>query len=161
MTNKYFGQKDNYSCGSVAILNALIWFGKELSYSETRKISKTIGCVPIIGTQSGTKMQKYLKDQGLKVKKVITPTKKQIDDHLKNGGSVILRYVRMEMEDDFLLGHYAFFDKKVGNKYFGSNITPRVNYESISTKEMNKYLRIYKENHLKTWLPWAWLVYPP
>ena len=157
--NQYFGQKDSYSCGPVAILNALIWHGQKVRYNDIKKISAIIGCVPVIGTQSGTRMQKYLKDQGVRVKKIVKPTKKQIDDHLRAGGSIILRYVRKEMDDGLLLGHYAFFDKKEGNTYSGANITPRTKYETISVQKMNHFLKVYEEVHLRTWLPWVWLIY--
>lgn len=93
---RYCKQRDNFSCGPVAILNALIWSGIKLSYKYTKGIGYMCNCEPIQGTHPilfGQTLQKFEKDFGLfKVKKVYRPKLKQIEKHLKRGEIVIINY---------------------------------------------------------------------
>jgi hypothetical protein len=157
--NRYYKQRDSFSCGSVAILNALMWaYDKIIPYYYIKFINFFIGCVPVIGTQNGTKMEHFLRLYNIKVGRRVRVTIDEIDAHLENGGAVLLRYVKKEIDRDLFLGHYAFFDKKENGRYYGANINKKA-YDSVGRRTMIKYLKVKKDKYLRTDLPWGWFIY--
>lgn len=158
--SKFYKQRDSFSCGPVAILNALSWFSdKAIPYSYVKFISLYVKCVPIWGTQNATKMEKFLRLFGIKVGRRVKIKISEVDKHLDKGGTIILRYVRKEINDELFLGHYLLIVKKENNRYFCAN--NKNAYGSVSRKTMIKYLKIRKDKYLRTWMPWGILIYPP
>jgi len=92
---RYTRQRDSFTCGPVAVLNAVRWSGGKARYED--KFDNYVGrcrCVPPWGTKHGA-FDRVLRVEGdglYKVRRVYRPTIAQITSHLLNGGAVILNY---------------------------------------------------------------------
>ena len=113
-------QYDNYSCGPVAILNALKWAGYNCTYKQDFHFIKELcECVNEPDWQ-GThylNLSSALKEYRIKFKFIRKPSLFQIVTHLEKGGAVILRVLFKEEENhqDTFFGHYFLcfdFDSK-------------------------------------------------
>lgn len=92
---RYMKQRDNYSCGPVAIMNVLKWAGLKFSYGEKIDyISKLCKCKAPGGSYHNhfDKALRNVTDGLLKIQKIKRPKLAQIEEHLKTGGVVIINY---------------------------------------------------------------------
>jgi len=91
---KYVRQRDHTSCGPVAIINILKWLGFNVTYGEYIDVLRAMcRCEP--GPRGGTEsadMARALRRLKIKYKKYKMPSIKQVDQHLDNGGIILLDY---------------------------------------------------------------------
>jgi len=91
---RYIRQKDFTSCGPVALINILKWFGCNVSYKDYIEIARGL-CDHISGSDGGTEdkgMARALKAHKISFKKIKNPTLVQLDKHLDSGGIILLDY---------------------------------------------------------------------
>jgi len=133
----YLKQKDSYSCGAIAIANALKWAGAKITYKDLPKIKKMLVCRPYDGTSWTALHSVIISDFFKKYAKGVLlsgPKKKDIDKHLLNGGGAIIVYVyptkkflsdqvvaRYHSDGLKLLGHVFFIEKRIGRGYIVCN----------------------------------------
>lgn len=152
MSNKrYVKQNDFFSCGPVAIANALKWAGFDFSYSKNRKKFIEHCKCDLIGT--GTKnFERSLKEisNGLfSVKRRYGATIGEIKNHLLKGGSVIVSGKRAW---EFQIGgHYFNCVGMVGKLFLVTNEIPTNGpdnniYSSLLLTEKELRQKISPEN---------------
>lgn len=92
---RFTKQRDRYSCGPVAILNALRWSGTDAPYEDLIDIlQKVCNCEPGRGTNH-TDFDAALRFFGtdlFRVRRVHRPCLSTIEEHLQADGAVILNY---------------------------------------------------------------------
>jgi len=144
---RYLKQRDGYSCGPVAVLNAMKWAGFEVT-GENLKVFRWIalctsphGCWPR-HLHNLIKLQFERKASAMKGK----PTMKYMDKWLDQGNSIIMRYFWHDKERNKRVGHYIFIPDRT-EKYYkvcndGRN---RPALTMISRKTMNNYLRMQRK----------------
>ena len=96
---RYIRQKDQYSCGPIAIMNILKWSGVEFSYREAIKFfQKICNCRASHGGTTHSSFDWALRrvgehlEGGLHIRRVYRPALWQIEEHLKAGGVIALNY---------------------------------------------------------------------
>lgn len=105
---KYVKQRDEYRCGPIALLNALIWAGQDVSYEkDIDRLTEKCHCSRLKGTYH-INFYKALRQVGKKVfdvNLIWNPSIKLVDQHLQSGGSIIINYRWQAPHQDSL--HYA------------------------------------------------------
>lgn len=116
---RYLKQRDRYTCGPIAVINALKWAGVKVSYnSHFNRIKKISKCkfdgVDYDGITKAIKNYKSIftmwENHFVRIS--------DIDAYLKSGASIILEYYYKDLESpDKYSGHFVFISGKWG-KYF-------------------------------------------
>jgi hypothetical protein len=81
----YTKQRDNFRCGPIAILNALRWAGKRVSYEYVYELAERCGCNPGAGTKHWN-FDKVLRKEGkglFRVHRIDSPYLWFIEEHAK------------------------------------------------------------------------------
>lgn len=97
---RYIKQRDKFSCGPVAILNALRWAGADVSTGYVYVLSDKCRCVPVGVRRDKVGTDHYDFDrvirqesEGLfRVDLILKPRLEEIETHLQDGGAVVLNY---------------------------------------------------------------------
>lgn len=121
---RYCIQKDNFSCGPIAIINASKWCGLNLTLDDLKDVRKTCK-TEYDGTWDedfNIAVRHYLGCK-LRIRRRVNFGYKDVKKHLKNGGAVIVShcevdYTKKASELDM---HYSFW-------YGLSNLIIGVNY---------------------------------
>ena len=102
---RYMKQRDQYSCGPVAIMNTLKWSGFKFSYEDQIEHFQSLcGCTSSEGTFHAP-FDKALRIAskelgGFNVKRIYYPKLWQIEKHLEAGGVIVLSY-SWEVDEDY------------------------------------------------------------
>jgi predicted double-glycine peptidase len=147
---RYIRQRDTYSCGPIAIINTLKWLGHEnITYKLLPAIRMMCKCEYEFGTHD-LDLERTLKALGIKKKRKVVPTIKEIDKHLDNDGIIILQYSITPFD-----GHYVLCIRRTAKSYFLVNDS---NDRTISRMSRGVFKRLIKwdKNDEK---PWAWFIY--
>lgn len=140
---RYVRQRNNYSCGPVALLNALKWAGRKCSYKDLCAIQAqcrtTKQGTPFLDMVYAARL--YKGDFSVVARHHVTLAK--IDAHLKNGGIVILGSVStLRSADNY---HYFLITEKVGLKHESSyravNFDKRATLRLVSSKLIKEGMR--------------------
>lgn len=122
---RYVKQRDKYSCGPVAIMNVLKWVGVKFTYNTRIKVLQEIcNCIPIRGTKHAAFDKAFRRTMELlpidiRVRRVHRPKLKQIEDHLRSKGIVILNYRWQSKGVKGISRHFMLLTKIYGTgKYF-------------------------------------------
>jgi len=152
---RYIKQKDNYSCGPVAIVNALKWAGEKTTYKNIKEIKQKCNCVSPSGMWH-SRMTAYLrKNKSLVVTKIRESPNikiKEIDNWLGLNNIVILRY-NMWVRQNIWAGHYIMISDKTDGLYKVHNIGDK----SSLTLTVSQ-LKYMVKDHLGKWPPDAWFI---
>ena len=97
---KYIVQPDKYSCGPVAIFNALRWAGNKIHVSELKRIKEDAKCVSSGKTKdkAGTMhndFDRVIRKEGegiFTVKRIYRPKISEMEEHIRNGGAIAMTY---------------------------------------------------------------------
>lgn len=125
-------QKNDFSCGPIALLNALKWRGEKRTYRNDYQSLVKLCNTDKFGTYDSD-LFNALKASGFKFK--TTQLYSQVVDHLKQGGSVILAHI--DCSNDW---HYSFWYEYRFNKFYGANIDTQKSIKFVREKTMRKYL---------------------
>jgi len=91
---RYLKQRNPFSCGPIAIINAIRWAGGVAPYEKIHRLKKECVCIPKWGCPYAA-FDRTLRKEGkglFKVKRKYRPTIAKVTSHLLNGGAVILDY---------------------------------------------------------------------
>jgi hypothetical protein len=121
---RYVKQRDLYSCGPIAVANALKWAGKDISYKKHHKGFKRLcGAHNIKGVRPRN-LEKALKVAGkglFSITPVCKPKLEEIDKHLSGNGCIVLSYAWTERKVEenvtivYVNGHYINILDKTSN----------------------------------------------
>lgn len=155
---RFLRQRDQYSCGPIAILNALKWAGLQLTYKDNfkqiKKLCKTTASWGTTPENITNVLSKYTEHLNFEIKALITL--KDIERHLKKGGAVILEYWFKENLDIYD-GHYVFIFQIFGKDFVVANgIDGKEAIHICSRKELKSMLRC--KRYRNTGSPSAWLL---
>lgn len=156
-TNKmprYVKQKDDSSCGPIAVINTLKWLGFNISYrwlDDVRDICKW--------TRDGTSdldLEKALKYFKVKKKRRIQPSLEDIDKHIDSGGAVILSYFNVYSMPGFKKdsGHFALCIGRTSRTYMMVN--DRTN--RTKNKRYRDTMKAILANESDGYKCWAWFI---
>jgi len=90
---RYIKQKDTYSCGPVALINALKWAGFKYTYKDLKRFQRLCKCTYPNGC-SWNDFTSAIRSMS----KLMTTTRKNwpgildINNHLREGGIIVLSY---------------------------------------------------------------------
>ena len=146
-TPRYVRQNDHFSCGPVAIANAMKWAGLKFSYAKSReRFLKACNCQNPVGTTTRNfeRALRELTDGLIEVKRRYGASTEDIKNHIKDGGSVVVCGKRVW---DFQLGsHYFNCVDYDGNKFLVTNETPS---GSVNGEEIYSWLWLTKKQFEK------------
>lgn len=153
---RFLRQKDQYSCGPVAVINALKWAGLPLTYkSDFKEIKTRCKTTADWGTtpHNISKVLSQYDELSFEIKQLITL--KDIEEHLLSGGAVILEYW---FKDETLYdGHYVFIYEREGNDFVVVNhMSDGSAVQVCSRQNLKSMLRCKKYRY--TGSPSAWLI---
>jgi hypothetical protein len=142
---RYIRQRDNYSCGPVALLNALKWAGrtKGTSYDTLPSWRSACGTTRKLGTSfinlfRAAKMLPVLGTRKAKPRVRLA----DIDAHLKHGGAVILGSVSEPMGGF----HWFLITEKLAlacePSYMVVNFDRRTTRRLVSAKTIRRSMRL-------------------
>lgn len=144
---RYIKQRDKYNCGPVAVLNALKWAGKKVTYaSDFKKIKEACKSGKKNGTYVTALTDALIKYKLIRRRDYKSPaTTKDIDTWLKKGNAVIVRYGWWKKSERKKVNQYATRLKK--GKWIG-------HYVLISGHYVNsKWYVIH--NVGRSWTVWS------
>lgn len=138
---------NKYGCGTIAIYNALTWANESLVSGLDKNLDKIS---KMIQEKNQVSSVKYINQALKKLKRKIETEEiedisiKEIKNHLKNGGSMIL----LSFNQNERIGHYEFYSYKNGLVFQSDTISSFLEIaKKINTK--NKF----------NLTPEAWFIY--
>jgi hypothetical protein len=144
---RYVRQRDRYSCGPIAIINAIKWAGKSASiWQDFEAVTQDCKCVPPGGTKHADfdhALRKH--SRGFRAKRRIQPSFTSIERYLRMPRSAVI--VNYAYDRDGVRGaHYALFigTSRSGESFVGINIRRKTVF-SISRQEFMRDLRRRKD----------------
>ena len=145
---RYIHQQDEYSCGPVALANILKWAGHKATLASLPALRKLCKCHPKTGTNKED-LEVALKALGIKFRRDIGPTLKEIDQHIDGGGVLLINYC-------IAIGHYALCIGRQKKTYTLVNAFDNVTLSDLARNDL-RYM-------LEWWLDgeehWVWFIYP-
>ena len=145
---KWVRQRDSYSCGPVSVINVLKWKQYPITYASLPALRKLCKCHPATGTDKED-LEAALRVLGIRFKRTMGPTMKEIDQHLSKGGVVLINYC-------ITVGHYALCVGRSNKTYTMVNAYDDFTLSTLARNEV-KYM-------LEWWLDgqehWVWFIYP-
>ena len=154
---RYVKQKDQYSCGPIAIMNALKWAGLQTTYKthfhRIRTLFKTtMSWGTTIDNMTAT-LLKHGRYLSFTTKSLVTL--KEIDRHLAQGGAVILKYWFKESAG--YDGHYVFLFREEGHDFIAVNAMLGTPAAQPCPRDMLKSMLSCKK-YRHTGSPSAWFI---
>lgn len=121
---RYVKQNDDYSCGPIAIINALKWIGRKASYGSLKRIQKACHCDE--DGSSEWNLLRCLRKMGIDVRILHNPRAMDLDLLLEQGKSMIVSYYFKNNgywngHKGYLDGHYVFVSRKTKRRYVVHN----------------------------------------
>ena len=167
MKNKmsnYIKQQDDYSCGAISIMNALIWVGKKMSTkNDFDRIVNNCGIIRKYGATNQSLFETSLKKEtkGLvKIKKRYGPRFSLIKNHfLDKNNSMIMKFLYEEKGK--LEGHFTFIDDYTNGYFSCINFTDTGGVSLIKEGEIKKSLDFFLRNDSRDKIyhyPYVWLL---
>lgn len=160
---QYIKQTDDYSCASIAILNALKWIGLKVSKKKDfDRISILASVYPEYGACNQQDFETtllYESRNKLKIKKIFKPTLKKIIQHLEkdlNKHSAIIKFV----ERDEKFGHFAFIETYKRDQFKIVNFTQGEKISIVDTIKIEDILLNTcknKKDDIRSY-PFVWLL---
>ena len=146
---RYTRQHDEYTCGPIAILNALKWAGKNVSLKNLKYLKRITKCQCDSDPQCSGMADK---DMNLGLKRVgkgifrtnrIRAGIKDIEKHLKNRGAVLANLEGIFDRKNIITGHYVLVVgvSNSGKTFKVVNFTYGETIESIRRNTLTKYRR--------------------
>lgn len=159
---RYYKQRDHFRCGPIAIFNAIKWEGgfKGLTAKKAMpRISVLCDCNRITQGTHHSPFDKTLRRTArgfYDVRRVYTPKLKEIEEHLRAGGAVILNYqhILVKAGKRLVVRHYVLVtDMSPGGEYFGVvNYQPkRPVYQRIHRDTLKKHIMRFRQPPFKGW----------
>ncbi len=155
---RYVKQRNRFSCGQVAYINALKWAGQSASlgrdYVRSRKL---MNCAPRCGVEPRDFERVLMSADAFSVHRVRNATVATIKKHLRSGGSVVLDFAHGKRSEQ--LAHYVFlFGIAAHERWFAA-----ANYERehtlcpMSVWELAAHLRLKRKMNGRQY-PCVWLL---
>ncbi len=117
----YIKQTDTFSCGPIAIINAMIFQEFEIGLDSLEQLSKAMKCV----SPNGTKIRNFSKHaQGLDYTRVYKPTIEKLNEILDRGDAVIINHGDKKRRHYSLIIDRTTASYGIVNHYCGATITP-------------------------------------
>ena len=151
---RYCKQRDRFSCGPVAIINALKFFGVKATYKDVPKYRKLTNCRRPHGVK-----RKYINkplQNIFKCTKINNPTMRQLDDFLKKGYPIILSHLIRKNAKTW--GHFIFIPRRERDGFVLINEYKNRTKDFVSRKFMVDMLRLKKRPGKKKRYPTAWIL---
>lgn len=159
---RYYKQRDKFSCGPVAIFNALKWAGAKDGLTAKRALpplSRLCECSKYNGGTKHTAMDRTLRIAGKRcfdIRRVYTPKLGEIEEHLRAGGALILNFRWHEMRNGKMVDarHYVLItDISLFGEYFGvvNYSSKRPVYQRIHRDTVKKRLMRFRQTPFKAW----------
>lgn len=112
---RYVKQQNKYSCGPIAIINAIKWSGHKFAMkANLRLVIRASGCEKILGCRRSRCFDHALRvfgDKKFKVKLKICPSIRFIENHLRQPGTAIIVNISRFDNHKVLQGHYILITK--------------------------------------------------
>jgi len=145
---RYIRQRDQFSCGPVAIINTLKFLGCNITYKDLPLVQNLCKCKSPDGTNPEN-LEKALSMLGICFERKIKPSLKDIDGHIKSRGAILLNYC-------ISMGHYSLCVGKSGtNNYTLINDLDDITIsgcDSLTIKHMTEWGD--REKY------WCWFILP-
>lgn len=160
MMVRYVKQKDNTSCGPIALINTLKWLGYSVSYDFLHIARYMCKCESNRSKDGGgttdMNFERALKSFGIKKKRKIQPTIKELDKHIDSGGIAIISYFNTYPMCKFKkdAGHFALCISRTSRTYM------MVNDKDNKTKNRRyrNTMRSMLSNEGDGYKCWAWFI---
>lgn len=156
---RYVKQRDETSCGPVAIINVLKWMGYKVSYDFIHTARYLCNWEDTWSADPGATdldVERALKKLDIKKKRRIKPTLKEIDKHIDSGGIILLGYYNVYSLPGFKLheGHYSLCIGRTKKTYIMVNDLPDTTVGKRHRSAMQRIVN-NKVNGRKCW---AWFI---
>jgi hypothetical protein len=150
---RFIKQRDNYSCGPVAIVNALKWAGVRATYAHVTLYSILCETEKDIGTQISALHKALTLTKAFKVVRLYNPSIKRIDEHVDGGGAVLFASTTVLTEEDYE-GHYALIVSRSPKKFGICNLDTSGNSYRAYPRNLfiRKYMKRFKRGKPVVWL---------
>lgn len=151
---KYIKQKDECSCGPVALLNLHKWLGQSLTYKDLSRIKQNMGwpfdmnpneegtpsiCMTLYILKHFRKF--FVKHSQYKINVRLNRKITTLLNHLDQGRAVIFTHPAIAHPKDKILNwHYSLFIKEQ-DRYMGINYYKNVSYYPITKEEIKLLFR--------------------
>ncbi|MCI0527014.1 MAG: hypothetical protein L0Y56_06105 [Nitrospira sp.] len=91
---RYTKQRDRYSCGPIAIINALRWAGEPASYERLSRLQALCDTKPGEGTMHSPfdRALRMMSGSVFSVQRVYRPKLRAMERHLRKGGAIVINW---------------------------------------------------------------------
>ena len=151
---RYVKQKDNSSCGPIALINTLKWLGFKTSCDfllTARNLCKW--------DEDGTtdlNLERALKYFNIKKKRKVQPSLDDIDKHIDSGGAVLISYFNIYSMSGFKkdAGHFALCIGRTSRTYM--MINDRTN--RTKNRRYRDIMQSILDNEVDGEKCWSWFI---
>jgi predicted double-glycine peptidase len=156
MAHRWIRQRNNYSCGPVAIMNLLKWLGESVTYANDYaywlKQCKT--------AKYGTSLYNFTRVlynlDGIKISPRNVPNIGVIDEALLNGRAVVMKSAYIS--NDVYEGHYYLITDCTDKSYYCVNLNDKHGWVSKPSFK-NQWLQHHTNYCYECGIaPYAWIV---
>ena len=137
---RYVRQYNDYTCGPVAIINAIKWSGHKATIKQDLKhITNECRCDPRNGTSHGNfdRILRKESKERFRVRRRLFPTLEEIAQHLvRPGHSVIINFLRVNKGGIEIDAHYALL---VGAMEAVQEFVQINSFEGETVARVNRY----------------------
>lgn len=151
---RYVRQYDDFSYGPVAIMNAIKWSGRRCVVREDlARLRRATNCKSSDGTghlDFDGALRKFL--PGVLVRKKPCPPIRQIEEHLRSGGAVIVQYCYVEEKTGDKCVHVSLFIgvSASGKSFVGVNDKL---HKTVIRRRRSLFLKYFRVKY-----PWVWFL---
>lgn len=160
---RYVRQYNNYTCGPVAIINAIKWSGhKAIIKQDLKRITNECRCDPRNGTSHGN-FDRILRIESkgrFRARRRLFPTLEEIDQHLAQPGhSVIINFLRANENGVEVDAHYALLVRtaKAAQEFVQINSFEGETIAKVNSHQLAEDLKHRKSIRGKVY-PRAWFL---
>jgi hypothetical protein len=151
MKIRYTRQHDRFRCGPTAVANVIKWSGKPFSYkSSIKQLDKLCKCQHGNGTYPkdlDVALSKIAKKNKLTLFKKERPSLREIEKHLKEGGTLLFRYYWGPRN-----GHYFLVTRQSkARQFYTVNFEREKTYRWVPRSVFIKDVLTYRRNKLTVW----------
>ena len=157
---RFIKQRDEYSCGPVAIVNALKWAGIKATYAHVKKYKRICKTEEDMGTTLFAIHETLAATKVFKIVRLYNPPIKRIDEHIDGGGAVLFGSTKIKTEESYE-GHYALIVSRSQKRYGVCNLEPPgKSYKTCCRKRfIKKFMKRFEGDKPVVWLLTARQVY--
>ena len=134
-------QRDLYSCGPIAVMNALRWSGKRVPYGDLGKYKRMCRHKKDLGSLDRNIDKVLRRASGIRVRFRNGPRADVVDSWLRGGGAVVFSFNHARTSEKRVCRHVVLITRVTRKSYVTHNLSKGVGTKLWPKRSMHRYMR--------------------